>query len=144
VSILRDDRLVALHDLVEACRASASHCALAAELMADAPPSGDLRILAEQRGGEADFFATRMIEEDDIPGGPPEERSLLQAALARAKAAFADDGWDALLADCRKQEEVVLQQAEAAHSAPLRDDEKAAAAALAADARRRLETLAEH
>jgi len=141
LSILRDERLVALHDLVEACRASASHCTLVAEAMAEDSRAKELQALAGQRNGEADFFGKRMIAEDDIPEGPPEERSLLQAALARGKAALAEDGEEALLADCRAREEEVLRQAEAARGAPLRDDEKAAAAALAEDARRRLDGL---
>ena len=141
MSILRDERLVALHDLVEACRASASHCEMAAEALSGDSRAEALQALAAQRNREADFFAERMIEEDDIPAGPPEERGLLQTALARGKAAVADDGGAALLADCREQEEAVLQQAEAGQQAPLRDDEKAAAATLAADVRRRLEGL---
>jgi hypothetical protein len=141
LSILRDDRLVALHDLVAACRASASHCALAADLMAGDPKAESLQALADQRNREADFFGKGMIEADDIPEGPPEERSLLQTALAGAKAAFADDGAAALLQDCRTQEEEVLRRAEAGADAPLRESEKTAAAQLAADARARLETL---
>jgi hypothetical protein len=141
VSLLRDERLVVLHDLVEASRASAQHCILAAELMPDDPRAAALQALGEQRAAAADFFGERMIAEDDIPGGPPAERSLVEAALARAKAIFADAGMDAVLADCREQEVAVLQEAEAARHGPLRDDEKAAAEALAEDAGRRLETL---
>jgi len=141
VSLLRDDRLVALHDLVEACRASAQHGTLAAQHMAGDPRAANLQELADRRAGAADFFAGRMIAEDDIPGGPPEERGLLEAALARAKAAFAEEGMAALLADCRLREEAVLRQAEAAQEAPLREDERAAAQRLAADAARHLATL---
>ncbi|MGD1876951.1 MAG: hypothetical protein ACFB13_05550 [Kiloniellaceae bacterium] len=141
MSILRDERLVALHDLVEACRGSESHAALAAELMAEDPRAKALQELAERRRADADFFGARMIAEDDIPAGPPEERNLLQTALARARAAFDNEGWDALVADCREQENLVRQQAETAHSAPLRDDEKAAAQSLAADAAKSLQAL---
>lgn len=141
MSILRDDRLVALHDLVEACRNASRHHLLAAELMVDDPRAGDLRALAEQRGREADFFGDRMIAEDDIPGGPPEERSLLETALARAKGAFTDAAWESLVADCRLQEETVAAQAAQAGAAPLRDDEQEAARALVEDARRRLDSL---
>ena len=141
MSLLRDGRLVALHDLVEACRASSRHCILAAELMPDDPRAAALQALGEQRAATADFFGERMIAEDDIPAGPPAERSLIETALARAKAAFVDAGMDAVLADCREQEVAVLQEAEAARHGPLRDDEKAAAKALAEDAGRRLETL---
>jgi hypothetical protein len=112
-----------------------------AEAMSEDSRAEALEALAGQRNREADFFGKRMIAEDDIPAGPPEERSLLQAALARGKAVLAEDGGDALLADCRVQEEEVLRQAEAARGAPLRDDEKTAAAALAEDARRRLDSL---
>ena len=135
MSILRDERLVALHDLVEACRSSASHAALAAELMSEDSRAAVLQAVADQRSADADFFAERMIAEGDIPGSPPEERSLLDAALARARAAFADEGWEALLDDCRMQEEAVCRQAEAAQKAPLRDDERIAAEALAGRAR---------
>jgi hypothetical protein len=141
LSILRDDRLVALHDLVEACRNASRHHLLAAELMVDDPRAGELRALAEQRGREADFFGERMIAEDDIPGGPPEERSLLESALARAKGALTDAAWDSLVEDCRSQEEALVTQAEEAAKAPLRNDEKQAARALAEDARRRLESF---
>jgi hypothetical protein len=141
MNLLRDDRLMALHDLVEFCRASSRHCLLAADLLADDPRAAELRALGEQRAAEADFFGERMIAEDDIPAGPPAERSLLETALARAKAALAREGMDALVADCREQELAVLKEAEAARHCPLRDDEKAAAAALAQDAARRIETL---
>ncbi|MEO3430952.1 hypothetical protein AAFN88_19010 [Pelagibius sp. CAU 1746] len=139
MSILRDERLVALHDLVEACRASARHCALVAESLPEESRAGALEALAAQRNREADFFGERMLAEDDIPEGPPEERSLLQSALARGKAALAGDAEETLLADCRAREEEVLSRAEAARRAPLRGDEKAAASALAEDARRRLD-----
>lgn len=141
MSILRDERLVALHDLVAVCRDSALHCSLALEELPEDPVATELEALAAQRRREADFFAARMIAEDDIPGGSPEERSLLDTALARAKAALGEDERDALMAACRAQEEGLVQQAEAAQSAPLREDEKAAAVALADDARHRLATL---
>lgn len=144
MSLLRDDRLVVLHDLVEACRVSSRHCALAADLMPDDPRAVELRALGEKRAADADFFGERMIAEDDIPGGPPAERSLLETALARARAVLADQGFDALLADCREQEVAVLQEAEAAKHGPLRADEVAAATALAEDAARRLDTLFKH
>ena len=141
MSILRDERLVALHDLVEVCRNASRHHLLASELMVDDPRADDLRALAEQRGREAEFFADRMIAEDDIPAGPPNERSLLELALARAKGAFTDAAWESLVEDCRHQEEAVVAQTEEAEKAPLREDEHKAAKALAEDARRRLETL---
>ena len=141
MSILRDERLVALHDLVEVCRASARLYALAAEMLPDEPRARELQALAEQRNGEADFFGERMRESHDIPAGSPEERDLLQTALAGVKAALNDDGEASLLADCRAQEQDVLRQAGAAAKAPLHAAEKTAAAALADDARRRLEQL---
>lgn len=141
MSILRDERLLALHDLVSACRASSSYCAQAAEMLGDDPRSADLKALAEQRREAADFFGERMIEADDIPEGQPEELNLLQTALARAKAAFADDGGAALLEACRRQEEEVEKCARAAADKDLGEAEQAAAAALARDARARLDTL---
>ena len=141
MNLLRDERLVVLHDLVEACRTSSQHCVLAAESLPDDPRAAALQELGDKRAAAADFFGERMIAEDDIPGGPPAERSLVETTLARARAVFADAGMGALLADCREQEVAVLQQAEAARHGPLRDDEKAAAEALAEDAGRQLETL---
>jgi len=141
LSILRDDRLVALHDLVEACHASAHLYALAAELMADDPRAADLQALADKRGGSADFFSERMIEAGDIPAGPPEERNLLEGAVARAKAVFTETGRVALLADCRARDEAVLERAEPAQTGPLRDDEKDAANELAGDVREQLRGL---
>ena len=141
MSILRDDRLVALHDLVEACREASRHHLQAAEFMADDPRAAQLRALAEQRSREADFFGERMIAEDDIPAGAPEERSLLDSALARARDALGEASGEALLEDCRAQEEAVITAAEQACRAPLQSDEQQAAKSLVEDARRRLETL---
>src|SRR5690606_23357536 len=135
------ERLVTLHDLVEACRDSARHCRLAAEHVPDDARAPELQALGDQRAAEADFFGERMIAEDDIPAGAPEERSLFDSALARARAALAGEGLEAFLTGCREHEVIVLQRAEAARHAPLRDDERAAARALAEDAGRRLETL---
>ena len=144
MSILRDERLVALHDLVEVCRTASRHHHLAAELIAESL-AGDrraeeLRALADQRAREADFFGERMLAENDIPAGPPAERSLLESIVAYGKGALSD-AVQSLLADCRAQEEEVLARAVAAAGAPLRGDERQAAAALAEDARRRLELL---
>lgn len=141
MSILRDERLVALHDLVAACRESAGSCAAAADALGEDPRAEELRTLAEARNRTADFFGERMIEEEDIPPGPPEERTLLESAVALGKAAVTEEGDEALLEDCRKHEETVLRQAQAGLEAPLRADEKDAAGELAADARRRLEGL---
>jgi hypothetical protein len=141
LNLLRDDRLVTLHDLVEACRASSQHCLLAAELMPEDPRAEALHDLGERRSRDADFFGERMVAEDDIPGGPPAELSFIETALARARAAFGDEGLDALLADCRERELAVLKEAEAACHGPLRDDEKAAAGTLARDAAERLDSL---
>src|SRR3546814_2336986 len=71
--------------------------------MPNDPRCEELRALGGKRTATADFFGERMIAEDDIPGGPPEERSLVETVLARARAAFADEGMDALLADCPVQ-----------------------------------------
>src|SRR3546814_3049259 len=79
LTLFRDDRLVALHDLVEACRSSARHCLLAAESMPNDPRCEELRALGEKRTANADFFGARMIAEDDIPGSTPEERSLVRS-----------------------------------------------------------------
>jgi len=135
VSIMRDDRLLALHDLVAACRASAQHARLAAEVLSDDPRAKQLQALAAQRERVADTFSQPIIEADDIPAGPPEERGLLETALARARAAFDEDGGASLLEDCRAREQAVLRCAEAAAEAPLRNREKTTARELAADAR---------
>jgi len=141
VSILRDERLLALHDLVSACRASSSHCEQAAELLAKDPKAGGLKALAQRRREAADFFGERMVEADDIPEGQPEELSLLQTVLARAKTAFAHDGGAALLEVCRVQEEEVEKCARAAAGTELGQAEQAAADALARDARSQLDSL---
>lgn len=138
MSILRDDRLLALHDLVEACRASAQQAEAAAEVLAEDARARQLEALAAQRRRDAGEFCEPIIESEDIPPAPPEERGLLELALAGARAAFAEDGWAALLADCRAREQDVLRCAEEAVEAPLREGEKAAAEKLAADVRRRL------
>lgn len=141
MTVLRDDRLLALHDLVEACRASAQHAALAAELLSEDRQGDALSALARRRNQDAERFCEPILEAGDMPAGPPEERGLLDAALASARATFAQDGGGALLADCRSREEEVLRKATAASEAPLRESEKAAAEELATDARSRLAVL---
>ncbi len=138
LSILRDDRLLALHDLVEACRASARHAELAAEMLSEDPRAAEMSALAAQRKQDAERFCEPILEAEDVPPGPPEERGLLETALASAKAAFAEDGGAALVEGCRAQEQKVLRCAEAAAAAPLRDEEKAVVERLVVDARGRL------
>jgi len=53
LSLLRDDRLVTLHDLVEVCRAASQHCLLAAESMPGDPRAAALRDLGERRAADA-------------------------------------------------------------------------------------------
>src|SRR3546814_15586793 len=88
LTLFRDDRLVALHDLVEACRSSAPHCLLAAESMPNDPRCEELRALGETRPANPAFFGSRMIAAHAIPGGPPDQRSLVVTVLARARAVF--------------------------------------------------------
>jgi hypothetical protein len=141
VSILRDARLLALRDLVAACRASSSYCAHVAGLLSDDPRGQALEDLAARRHEVADFFAERMIEADDIPEGQPEELSLLESALAGARAALANDGGAALIEACRAQEEKVEAAARAAVEADLEAAERSAAEALARDVRHGLDEV---
>ena len=62
MSILRDDRLLALHDLVEACRASARFAELAADLLKDDARARDLEALAAARNDAADRLCAPIIE----------------------------------------------------------------------------------
>jgi len=141
VSILRDERLLALHDLVAACRASSSHCSHAAGLLPGDRRAQALEELAARRHEAAEFFAEHMVEADDIPEGQPEELNLLESALAGARAAFANDGGAALIETCRAQEKKVEEAARAAAGAELGAAEKSATEALARDARRCLDEV---
>ena len=141
MSILRDERLLALHDLVEACRASAQQTEIAAEVLSEGSLVKQLEALAAQRRRDAEELCEPILESEDIPPALPEERGLLESAVAAAKAAFAADGGAAILEDCREKEQNVLRCAEAAAKAPLLGNEKTRVERLAADARKRLSDL---
>src|SRR3546814_18231370 len=81
LTLFRDDRLVALHDLVEACRSSARHCLLAAELMPNDPRCEELRALGGKRTATADFFGERMIAEDRSESVGEGKRVSVRVAL---------------------------------------------------------------
>lgn len=141
MTLLRSDRLLALQDLVEACRAAAQYYEAALPLLQDPGLNARLSKLAQERQAKADYFAAQMAKADDLAGGPPEERAILQAVVTRAKAALSNNETSAILSDCARYETAVLDQAVGAQDASLKDDEAKTAAALAADAQQNLETL---
>ncbi len=141
MNLLRDDRLVALNDLIEACREAARTYEAAAETLQDNPLSQSLYALSKERDRKADFLAQRVREDGDIPAGPPEEIATLATAATKAKALLSDDRVTVIRADCARQEKAVLDQAVSAQNCYLKDDEYALAAQLAAEAQENLESL---
>ena len=134
MKLMRSDRLVALKDLVEVCTAAARSYTAAAEVLPDGPLAESLRSLASARTERADFFAARMSEDGDLPAAPPEERTILETAVTKAKAALSEDEVAVIRADCAKRETAVLDQAVSAQETELAAEERAAAAALVAEA----------
>lgn len=147
MGLLRDDSLVALNDLLIACREAADCHRTAAKASHDPDLAQELTALARDRDAMAEVLREAIVAQDDIPGAPNQEKELIEAALTRVKSVLSEDETVQLLDDCQAKEERVTETAESALGqnpdsvprqklAALRDD----AASRMADLKRRYVT----
>lgn len=112
MAILRDETMLALHDLVVASREAANRYETVAQTVEDAGIAERLGQLGRARTAAADALAEIIVSRDDVPGAPNEESELLHNALAKVKAALSDDELRTLLAECRAADEAVVEAAD--------------------------------
>lgn len=112
MAILRDENMMALNDLVVACREAANRITAASEAMDDDGLATRLAALAEQRNAAADELAEIIVSQDDIPNVPNSERELLRNVATRVVAALSDDRQRELLVRCRDADDAIVEAAE--------------------------------
>lgn len=141
MDLIRDDKLVALNDLIVACREAAAFHATAADLAPESGLARDLAALSETRRSQAEELAAAVVEKDDIPNAPSGEKELLDAALARLKSAVSEDETEPLLDDCQAKEDRVAELASALLGHDLEPGLRDRVAALHGEATSRLAEL---
>jgi uncharacterized protein (TIGR02284 family) len=114
MSVLRSEIVIALNDVVSACREAASQHQTAADACGDEALRGALAALSRERSAAIDEISQKVQELGDVPNAPPHEKELFESAVTRVKAALSDDELTALLDDCQAKE---LRVAEAAAAA---------------------------
>ena len=112
MSILRDETLVAINDLIVACRESANLLRTGADALNDHPAGRGLRDLADKRTSDADDLAAVVAKMEDVANAPNEEKELLTSAVTRLKAALSADEVVQILRDCKRCENGVAESAE--------------------------------
>ncbi len=120
MSLLRSEYLVALNDLIVACRDAAACHLRAARLIEDRALADELTALGKDREAIAEQLAAAMLTKDDIPNAPDSEKVLLDAVATRLKSALSRDDTLQLLHDSEVREDAVT---EAARALLRRDDE---------------------
>jgi len=130
MSMLRSEIVIALNDVVVACREAASQHQTAAAACGDEALRAALEELSRDRSAAIDEISQKVQDLGDVPNAPPHEKELFETAVTRVKAALSDDELAALLEDCESKE---LRVAEAAAAAVRHADD--------GDLRARLERL---
>lgn len=127
MSVLRSEIVIALNDLVSACREAASQHRTAADACGDEALRAALADLSRERSAAIDDISRKVQELGDVPNAPPHEKELFEAAVTRVKAALSEDELTALLEDCEAKE---LRVAETATTAAAHAGDKALRARL--------------
>ncbi len=141
MSLLRSDSLVALNDLLVACREAASCHRTAADTCPDPDIAKDLAALAQDREDMAENLAETLIAMDDIPNAPNEEKELIEATLTRVKSLLGESEILQLLEDCRTKEQRVAEAADVAVAQKLDKSLQRKIASLRDDATSRMADL---
>jgi len=93
MSIIRNDRQVALNDLLVAVEKSADHYQASADSLQDHAPavSRQLRELAGRRERLADVIKREIQASGDLPSAPDEDRESVEQLFQRVHASLAPD-----------------------------------------------------
>ena len=116
MSLLRDERTIALGEVIAACRQAAEVCATAADAAeheAVAAALGELAGDRERAARQLHDEAARQLGETPADG-VPEERTLFEKAATRMTGLIAGSADTGLLDRCRDQEDAIVAAAEAA------------------------------
>jgi ferritin-like protein len=138
MDILRDDYLVALNDLVQACREAALCYARAAEQDRKGTRSERLRDVASRRRDSAEDFAEMVAKEGDIPAAPSDEKEFLDDVVAQVKTAISEKALQDLLRNCAEKETAIVAAADALLKQDLEDHLREKVAALKSEAQEQM------
>lgn len=138
---LRDEDLIAINELIVACREAADRHGTVADLVQDRHLAAELSALGRDRAAVADELAEAVIAKDDIPNAPSEEKVLLEAAATRLKAAISRDDTLKLLEDCKAKEDRVAEISATSLSNEVEESLRQMISSLRADASSRLDAL---
>lgn len=116
MKILRDDRTVALGEVIVACHQVAEVCETAADAASHAAVAGALRELAADRLDVADTLHRQSARQlGEMPSdSEPEERTLLRKAATRLSGLMTEPAEEGLLESCREQEDRLIAAIDAA------------------------------
>jgi uncharacterized protein (TIGR02284 family) len=113
MTILRDELLVALNDLIVALREAVGVHAAAADAVSNKALADELRKLSRDRSASADRLADVVTAKGDIPNAPSDEQELLKSAVIRLKSALSDNDVLQVLRDCQTADDRVIEAADA-------------------------------
>ncbi len=134
MKILKDERAVALNDVIALCLDAAELYEAAADFADAASLAQALRALAGRRRAAVEALAAEVRRLDELPSAPPqEERVLLETAATQLKASLADASDRQLRSDCAEKEAAIAAAVEAAQAQPLAASALSALQALARD-----------
>ncbi len=112
--MLRDDRQVALNQVLVACEEAAERHLLAAERLADDAESALLASLARERADVAEELAEEVRRLGDLPDTPDADREAVEEVIGWIKTALGGDEREHLLAQADKDEAILAQRLDAA------------------------------
>lgn len=141
MDILRNDYLVALNDLVLACRNAANSHSNCAMIAGDTTLGKALSSLCQERTRVSDELAEVVIAENDVPMAPSGEKDVIEKAVLQAKAVLGDSPTEDALKECRAREEEIVAAARKLLEFELDGSLRARVKALSLDATERLTEL---
>lgn len=111
MSILRSEVVVALNDVIMACREAAIHHETAADACSVEKLQRALEALSRDRRAAFDELSEKVNDLGDAPNAPAHEKELLDSAVTRVKAALSTDEIIALLDGCESKESRIAEAA---------------------------------
>jgi len=114
MSILRSESIVALNDVIIACREAATQHWTSAEIADNRELEDALRQLSRDRGAAFEDLAREVVDSGDVPNAPAHEKELLSSAVTHVKAALSEDEVARLLDDSDAKEARVVETVRAA------------------------------
>lgn len=141
--MLRDDRQVALDDVIVALENAADAYADASELLEKADPEMSARFdeLARRRAAAAARVTEHLRATGDLPSEPDQDLETVDVVIRHLKAQFAAPEWDELTTEALSREEEIAAKVEAATATGLPDPALDTLKRLEQDVRETIEAL---